>query len=204
MADTEKNTKAPQAEETIAEENETDNDDSLTAEGKASQSALIEEMEARIQALEEEKKETCDNLLRISAEFENYKKRKDRETEDFKKFATEKLIKALLPIIDNLERAIASSQEENTDNKSLIEGVDLTLKEILKIFEQFKIQPVEAEGQTFDPAFHQAVLHQETEEHPAGTIINELQKGYLMHDRLIRPAMVVVAKPQAEKSSDND
>lgn len=207
MADTEeKNTKAHQAEETVIQENESENEGSSTAEGKAPQSALIKELEARIQTLEEEKKQAYDGFLRTSAEFENYKKRKDRETQDFKKFAIEQLIKELLPIIDNLERAIASSREENANNQGLIEGVDLTLKEILKIFEKFKIKPIDTQGELFDPAFHQAVLQQESTDHPEGTIINELQKGYLMHDRLLRPAMVVVAKaqPKEEQSSSNE
>lgn len=206
MADTEKNTKAHQSEGSVLEENPSEKkDDSSTAEGKASQNVLVEEMEARIQALEEEKKQAYDGFLRTSAEFENYKKRKDRETEDFKKFAIEQLIKELLPIIDNLERAISSSKEENVNNQGLIEGVDLILKEILKIFEKFKIKPIETKGELFDPAFHQAVLHQESAEHSEGTIVNELQKGYLLHDRLIRPAMVVVAKAPSEKGrSDSD
>lgn len=194
LADTEKNNYETPAEEAILKSVESDSDVLLNEPEKEAPSDLIKEMETRIQVLEEEKQQAYDGFLRKSAEFENYKKRKDRETEDFKKFAVERLIKELLPIIDNLERAIVSSREENVENQSLIEGVDLTLKEILKIFEKFHITPIETRDQPFNPAFHQAVMQEETDVHPDGTIIRELQKGYLMHDRLIRPAMVVVAK----------
>lgn len=140
-----------------------------------------------------------DRALRLSAEFENYKKRKQREIDDFKKFANETVFRQLLSVVDNLERAIVSA-EESSDDASLLEGVKLTHKEIIKLFETFNVKPVEAENQPFDPNFHQAVTQEENNELPDNTVTTVLQKGYLLHDRLIRPAMVVVSK-RVEKES---
>ena len=141
-------------------------------------------------ALEAEK----DRFMRLSAEFDNYRKRKQREIDEFRKFANETVFKQFLSVVDNLERAMASA-ETNKDIKSLMEGVKLTHKEILKVFQHFNVKPVEAENQSFDPNFHQAVTQKETNEVPENTVTDVLQTGYLLHDRLIRPAMVVVSKP---------
>ncbi|NOX35575.1 MAG: nucleotide exchange factor GrpE [Deltaproteobacteria bacterium] len=146
-----------------------------------------------------------DRILRLSAEFENYKKRKQRELDEFKKFANETVFRQLLTLADNLERAILSARE-NLDEDGLLKGVQLTHKEMIKLFETFNVKPVEAENQAFDPNFHQAVNQEETDEFPDNTVITVLQKGYLLHDRLIRPAMVVVskkAKKQTEKTKEN-
>ena len=154
----------------------------------------IKEREAKLESLEQEVKKTHDRFLRVSAEFENYKKRAAREMEDFRKFANESFVKAVLPVVDNLDRAIESSSNDEHANRSVVEGVNMTLKEILKVFEQFSVKPFESLGETFDPSFHQAMYQEETTGHPDNTVIRELQKGYMMHDRLLRPAMVVVSK----------
>jgi molecular chaperone GrpE len=140
-------------------------------------------------------------LLRVSAEFENYKKRTAREMADFKKFANQSLLKELLPIIDNFELAIkAAAEAPDGKDACLLDGVELTRKEILKIFENFHVEPIDALGKPFDPNFHEAVMREESDEHPENTVVNELQKGYLMHDRLLRPSMVVVAMPKNKNS----
>jgi len=154
----------------------------------------LKEMEARLESLEQEVKETHDRFLRVSAEFENYKKRAAREMDDFRKFANQSFVKAMLPVVDNLDRAIESSSNDEHANTSVVEGVNMTLNEILKVFEQFGVRSFESLGKTFDPGFHQAVMQEENEDHPDNTVLNELQKGYLIHDRLLRPAMVVVSK----------
>lgn len=146
-----------------------------------------------------------ERTLRLSAEFENYKKRKQREIDDFKRFANEAVFKQMLTVVDNLERAITSA-EESSDDTNLLEGVKLTLKEILKLLETFSVKPVEAENQPFDPNFHQAVTQEENNDLPENTVTTVLQKGYLLHDRLIRPAMVVVSKKiekETEKEEEN-
>ncbi|WP_022665294.1 nucleotide exchange factor GrpE [Desulfospira joergensenii] len=159
-----------------------------------------QEEENGIESLKEQLSAEKDRALRLSAEFENYKKRKQREIDDFKKFANETVFRQFLSVVDNLERAITSA-EENPDQESLLEGVKLTLKEIMKLFETYNVKPVEAENQPFDPNFHQAVTQEETDKVPDNTVINVLQKGYLLHDRLIRPAMVVVSKRVEEKET---
>ncbi|MFH2060799.1 MAG: nucleotide exchange factor GrpE [Pseudomonadota bacterium] len=147
-----------------------------------------------------------DRFLRLSAEFENYKKRKQRESNEFKKFANEMIFKQLLSVVDNLERAISAAEENKDEDEGLLEGVILTHKEIITLLETFNVKAVEAQNQTFDPNFHQAVTQDETDEHPENTVITVLQKGFLLHDRLLRPAMVVVSKKtekEIEKTKEN-
>ena len=163
---------------------------------------LIKEMEAKLKAAQEESKQTYDRLLRVSAEFENHKKRLDRDMDEFRKFANESLIKEMLSVVDNLERAINSSSDAKQANPGLVEGVNMTLKEILKIFEKFNVKPIESLKKHFDPSFHQAVMTEETDDYTEHTVINELQKGYMMHDRLLRPAMVVVSMPNAKSNNE--
>jgi molecular chaperone GrpE len=151
-------------------------------------------MKAKLESMEQESKDSHDRFLRVSAEFENYKKRAAREMNDFRKFANESFAKAMLYVVDNLDRAIESSSDDNHSNSSVVEGVNMTLKEILKIFGQFGVKPFESLGKTFDPAVHQAVMQEESDDHPEKTILTELEKGYMIHDRLLRPAMVVVSK----------
>jgi len=146
-----------------------------------------------IASLEEQLSTEKDRFIRLSAEFDNYRKRKQREIDEFKKFATETVFKQFLSVVDNLERAIASA-ESDKDLDSLLEGVKMTHKEILKIFQAFNVKPVEAHNQEFDPNFHQAVTQKETDDVPENTVTNVLQTGYVLNDRLIRPAMVVVSK----------
>lgn len=166
--------------ESAVEEKDTDGLDSTSRETD------IASLEA---ALEAEK----DRFIRLSAEFDNYRKRKQREIDEFKKFANEMVFKQFLPVVDNLERAMASA-ENNQDIETLLKGVKLTHKEILKVFQDCNVKPVQAENQLFDPNFHQAVTQKETNEVPENTVTDVLQTGYLLHDRLIRPAMVVVSK----------
>ena len=156
----------------------------------------LKEMETRLESVEQEAKEAHDRFLRVSAEFENYKKRSAREMDEFRKFANESLLREMLTVVDNLERALNSSNNDNQANSHIAEGVDMTLKEILKVFEKFNVKPIEALGKPFDPNFHQAAMRKETNERPENTILNELEKGYMIHDRLLRPAMVVVSMPK--------
>jgi molecular chaperone GrpE len=160
----------------------------------------VKEWEAKLNAKQQEAQETYDRLLRVSAEFENYKKRSARELEDFRKYANQSLLKEMLYVVDNLQLAIKSADENQDSDNSLKEGLDLTHKEILRIFEKFNVTPIESQGKAFDPTYHEAVMQEETDEYPENTVINEMQKGYLIHDRLLRPAMVVVAKPKTKPS----
>ena len=158
---------------------------------------------SELDELKEELAAEKDRVLRLSAEFENYKKRSSKEMNDFKKFANESLFRQLLTVVDNIERAIGSAKDGDADAGVLLEGVKMTYKELLKFLTAFNVKPVEAEGKTFDPAFHQAVTQQETDDYQANTVVTELQKGYLFHERLIRPSMVVVSKAMTEKETEN-
>ena len=162
----------------------------------------LKEMQAKLETKEQEAKETYDRLLRVSADFENYRKRSAREMEDFRKYANQTLLKEMLSVVDNLELAINSSNDRKKPDKNLIEGLNLTLNEILRVFEKFDVKPIQAQGQTFDPAFHEAVMREETDDFPENTVVSEFQKGYLIHDRLLRPAMVVVAAPKTTRKDN--
>ena len=105
----------------------------------------------------------------------------------------------MLSVVDNLELAMNSTKAHKTIDKDLLQGLEMTHKEILKVFEKFKVKPIDAIGQPFDPTFHEAVMQEESVDFAKNTIINELQKGYMIHDRLLRPSMVVVAKPKANE-----
>ena len=161
-----------------------------------------EDLAAELEAAEKKAGENYDRFLRLSAEFENYKKRKEREATDFRKYANEALVKELLPVVDNLERALETSGDNENAVACILEGVDMTLKEIFKVLEKFAVKAVDAVGNSFDPTYHQAVMQEASTEHPDNTVVRELQKGYTIHDRLLRPAMVVVAK--AAETDDED
>jgi molecular chaperone GrpE len=185
-----------------------DDDKQLKSEkGNADQpdtGGSLKDLEARFNAKEAEAKETYERLLRVSADFENYKKRASREMEEFRKYANQSLLKEMLSVVDNLELAINSSNDGKNADKNLIEGLNLTLNEILRVFEKFNVTPIEAQGKTFDPAYHEAVMREETDDYPENIVISEFQKGYLIHDRLLRPAMVVVAVPKTKARKDEE
>jgi len=156
----------------------------------------LRELEAKLEAKEKESEEMYDRLLRASAEFDNFKKRSSREMDEFRKFANQSLIREMLAVVDNLELAMNSTNGHKAIDKDLLQGLEMTHKEILKVFDKFNVKPIDAKGQPFDPTFHEAVMQEETSDSPKNTVINELQRGYLIHDRLLRPSMVVVAKPK--------
>ncbi|ABW65879.1 nucleotide exchange factor GrpE [Desulfosudis oleivorans] len=153
----------------------------------------IEVLDQQLEAALEEKKKVEDKLLRAAAEFDNYKKRLEKQWADFKKYAHEAVIRELLSVVDNLERAIVASKDTADQNECLLSGVDMTLTEILKVFEKFGVTRIDALGRSFDPNFHEAVARRETDDTDANIVIEEYQKGYMIHDRLLRPAMVVVS-----------
>ncbi|TYT75005.1 nucleotide exchange factor GrpE [Desulfobotulus mexicanus] len=167
-------------------------DESLTAKLEASETAL---------------KAANDRYLRTVAELENFKKRTARETDEFRKYANVSLVQKLLPALDNMERAMDSAASPEAGASAIVEGLRLTIADILKVFGEFNVKPVEAEGKKFDPVYHMAVAHEETDAADPDTVIRIFQKGYIMHDRLIRPAMVSVAKAMpvsAEKAGDGE
>ncbi|HEY1305557.1 MAG TPA: nucleotide exchange factor GrpE [Vicinamibacterales bacterium] len=141
--------------------------------------------------LRREKDALQDRLLRTAAEFDNYRKRVDRERRDLAEYTAADIISEMLPIVDNLERALAAASESDPLRK----GVELILKQMLDMLRKRGVKPIEALGTDFDPNFHQAVIHEVSAEHREGEIMEELQRGYLLGDRLLRASMVKVAKP---------
>jgi len=187
----------------LAKEKKEEKEASTTAApAKKTKAKINSDNKESIETLNEQLVAEKDRVLRLSAEFENYKKRKQRETDEFKKFANETIFRQLLTVVDNLERAIFSTTG-NSDEGGLLEGIKLTHKELLKLFETFNLKTVETENQLFDPNFHQAVTQFETDDFPENSITAELQKGYILHDRLIRPAMVVVSKRVNKENKEN-
>jgi molecular chaperone GrpE len=138
-----------------------------------------------------------DQLLRTAADFDNFRKRTRKETQEAERRAKEDFLRELLPVFDNLERA-AQHAETATDVKSLADGVGMVVRLFIDTLGRLGVERVSALGQAFDPALHEAVQQLETSEHPPGSVAAEVQPGYRMGDRLVRPAMVVVAKPPSQ------
>ena len=179
------------------------NDEGLTGKDKGNKTKKLkdktrQELLKKIKEIEEESEKNYNLYTRTYAEMENIKKSGKKEREDLAKYANESLIKDILPVIDNLEKAI-SHTKEGSNSSSLLEGVELTLGAIKKTLEKAGIKEVVAEGKLFDPNFHEAILQQEDNETKPGHIIKELQKGYLLNGRLIRPSMVIVAQGNKDK-----
>jgi molecular chaperone GrpE len=152
-------------------------------------------LEAKIAGLEKEKKDNWDRYLRAAADLENLRKRQRRETEDAKLESKGRVLKEMLPVVDNLERAIEHATAQAGTNP-IVEGVQLVLRQFLTAFERLDVTPVEAAGQPFDPNLHEAISQMDSDQ-PPGTVVQVLQRGYRSGDRLLRPALVVVAKAKA-------
>jgi molecular chaperone GrpE len=160
-----------------------------TAETEVSEEAveLSEADQLRMQV-----EENNQRILRVQADFDNFRRRARAEKEDFAKYASLKLIEQLLPIVDNFDRALSSSKETK-DFDALVKGLDMTYRGMDQLLTAEGLKPIEAVGQPFNPEFHQAVMQVESEEHEEGIVVEELQKGYILKDKVIRPAMVKVS-----------
>jgi molecular chaperone GrpE len=143
-----------------------------------------------------------DAWLRTAADFDNFKKRTRREIEDARRAGREDLVKSLLPVFDNLERALQSAQR-STDVRAMADGLALVQRQFADALGREAIVRVQTVGRAFDPTVHEAIQQVETDEHPPGTILAEVQPGYTHADRLLRAAMVVVARPKAAEGADD-
>lgn len=168
-------------------------------EAPAAEAAPVDakaELEAKLAAAEKEKKDNWDRYLRSAADLENLRKRQKREIEDAKFETKNKVLKEMLPVVDNLERAIEHASAGGTEKNPIVEGVQLVLRQFSTAFERLDVTAIDAMGQPFDPNLHEAISQQESDQ-PAGTVVQVLQRGYRAGDRLLRPALVVVAKAKA-------
>lgn len=139
--------------------------------------------------------------LRVFAEMENYKKRTARDQMEQLRYANEKLLKELLPVLDNLERAL-SHVKDSSERSPWVEGVELTYRQFLDVLKKFGVSPIASVGESFDPSRHQAVTYLDTNEHPENHVAVELQKGYLYHERVLRPSMVAVARKPSRSTAE--
>jgi molecular chaperone GrpE len=172
------------------------------AEGAASApESEIEPLRQKLAEKEDEARVNHDRFLRERAEVENFKKRMLREKAEALRFASEPLIRDLIPVIDNLERALECGEG---DGKSVIEGVRMVVKSLLEILDRHGVKRIEALGQPFDPAHHQAMAQVESAEHEPNQVVEQHHTGYLFHDRLLRPALVTVSTRKSQDTVESE
>jgi len=147
-----------------------------------------------LKAQAEKAEEYSDRLLRLQADMENMRKRLEKDKQDFLKFANEGIIVELLNILDDLERTVELAQAKHEDLKAFLKGVEMILAHFYDLLKEYGVKPLAAEGKIFDPNFHEALMQEENKEVPEHTILEEMQKGYLLNDRVIRTAKVKVSK----------
>jgi len=150
--------------------------------------------------LTEEKEELYDRLLRMQADFENYKKRVDKEKQEFYHHALSEVIRGILPTLDDLERAI--QKNEFRDFESYQQGIELVYHNLREALQKVGLQPIKAKGEIFDPHYHEALFLEETDQYPEHQILEEYKKGYMLKERLLRPAVVKVAVRQKESPAE--
>ena len=167
------------------------------------EASLVSELQQALAAKAEELKSLNDKYLRLAAEFDNYKRLVQRDQRDQIRFGNEALLKELLPVVDNLERAIKSSRDGGNGDV-LIQGVDLTLKQLTGVLSRFHVKPVETVGQLFNPATHHSVTSVASKKVPEQHVVEEFQRGYLLHDRILRAAMVSVSTGRADGASGTE
>lgn len=174
-----------------------DDDESGGSGGGASQEEL--------DAAREELKQAGDRLLRLQADFENFRKRALRERQEAVHYGSQNLVKDLLSVVDNLERAIDHArQSEGGDLQSLLQGVELVQRELIAVLSKHHVNEIDAHGKLFNPALHEAMAQVSDDDAKPNTIVDVLQKGYHLHDRLIRPARVVVAREPETEAEKGD
>ena len=184
------------------------NDHTPTGEnGPAAQGPELEEMQRLQTALEEKTREAealQDRNLRLMAEFDNARKRAAREREDYVRFANESLIREILPVLDNFDRALLAAKNE-PGAAAVTAGIELIQRELVRVLEKFGVTTFASVGLPFDPERHEAVARVQTTEHPEMTVVAETARGYLLNGRVLRPAMVTVAvAPEPSPSQDGE
>jgi len=168
-----------------------------SASNGASETAVLKDLEAmraQLESTQRERDQFLDLLQRTRADFENYQKRSQRDQQEERRYCAKPLALDLLPAIDNLERATAAAKQVG-ETGPLVQGVAMVLTQLIDSLKRHGITPIEALHQPFDPNKHQAVMQQPSAEHPANTVLQVLQQGFMIHDRVLRPASVIVAAP---------
>jgi molecular chaperone GrpE len=179
-------------------------DDSRPDEQAASDSARpAPDADVSPDILKAEMEQWKDKCLRARAEMANYQRRVEKDRVEALRYANASLAKSLLPILDDLERIVAAAAGHKSDPDALVGGAKLTLENFTKVLKDFGVQPIEATGKPFDPNQHDALMQQPSSEHAEPTVLTEVAKGYRLHDRVLRPARVIVSKP-AEPAAGGD
>jgi len=178
-------------------------EETAPVENSSPADSAVDDLRQQLAAKELEAKTNYDRFVRQAAELDNFKKRASREREDALRFANESLIKDLLPVVDNLERAVAHASGGG-NGKPIVEGVEMVLKGLLDVFAKHGVTPISAVGQPFDPTKHEAMAQVESQTHQPNSVVDELHKGYTLRDRLLRPALVSVAKAPITQGKKND
>ena len=148
-------------------------------------------------------KEYWDRILRLQADFENNRKRMERERQDFVKFANEGIVLELLNILDDIERTVELAQSKHQDLSAFLKGVEMILAHLYELLKSHGVKPIDAKGKVFDPHFHEALMQAEDNTVAEHTIVEELQKGYLLNDRIVRTAKVKVSKHKAQEQKES-
>jgi molecular chaperone GrpE len=161
----------------------------------------LTELQQALAAKTEECQGLNDRYLRLAAEFENYKRLAQRDQRDQIRYGNEQILRELLAVVDNLERAVKAAKDSGT-NGGLVQGVDLTLKQLMGVLMKFGVQPVATVGQPFDPAAHHAVTSVASTEIAENHVVEEFQRGYRLHDRILRAAMVSISTGSAHNSAN--
>lgn len=187
MATEERNENLEEVEETVENTEATETKEEEVVEEKTAEELLQE----KVDKLEEELKQSEDKYLRLYAEFENFKRRKNKEIETNNVYKSQKVITEILPSLDNLERAL-QVESDNEEIKSLLKGVEMVYDGLLNVLKSEGVELIETENAQFDPNYHHAVMQDEDSEKESGAILDTFQKGYKLKDRVIRPAMVKV------------
>jgi molecular chaperone GrpE len=173
-----------------------DNTDSVftadEATGSTDEPSAENPLAAEVSRLQQQLQDSQERNLRAQADFDNFRRRSRQEKEEFAKYASAKLIEQLLPVVDNFERAIASSRGTK-DFDSFFKGVEMISRQLEQVLEQEGLKAMETVGQPFNPEFHQAIMQVESADHEEGTVVEELVKGYVLKDKVLRPAMVKVS-----------
>ncbi|WP_286233105.1 nucleotide exchange factor GrpE [Thalassotalea sediminis] len=183
------------AEKIIAEaEEQVEEQHDHAHEAISAEQERINELELALAAAQSTVADQKDSVIRAKAEVDNVRRRSAQDVEKARKFALEKFVGELLPVVDNLERAVASFDKDNDETKPMLEGVELTLQSFLSTLEKFDVKSVDPQDQPFNPELHQAMSMQEVEGVEPNTVIAVMQKGYELNGRLVRPAMVMVSK----------
>jgi molecular chaperone GrpE len=198
-----KNQPAAEEPEIITEQEQANPDEAIVAEAEEETDPL-QKLRQEIVVAKEEAGKNWDLYLRERADLENARKRHQRDREEAIRFANDRLLREMIPVLDNLERAVGHAEQGDDDSQGLLEGVNMTINQFRKVLEDFGVKPINALGEDFDPNLHQAMGHVETTDQAPNTITSEFQKGYLLNDRLLRPSLVMVARAPNGATEDQD